>query len=197
MQFQDRPCADVPSASPARSEALGPSRRAPPLGIDPSWFERPAGSARAVLCDERGCECGPFERPFEAGIETAVAEALYLDGSWHRYEASAAALAAADAADAALARDELDAAACDVLMSQQTLRRYAERAARDLRRRAADAVDLGRDTPAACDGFSDTACAHYEALQLHRRVDADARALGAPRDALLADGDDPDGFDRY
>lgn len=186
IQFQDRPCATASTATRgARAPAGVPGRahRPPPLGIDPSWLEPPGGTAHAAICDARGCECGPSERTFHAGLGAAVAEALWLDGAWHRYEAAAA----ADAGGAV--RAELEEAACDVLMSQATLLRHGERAMRDLARRAADARDLGRDTPEACDGFSETACGDYEALVLYRRARADAKALARPRGAVLAGAD--------
>ncbi len=195
IQFQDRPCAIVPRAAaparPARRAADIPGtaqERPPPLGIDDSWFERPQGSAREPLCDSRGCECGALDRPFDAGLELAVADALYLDGAWHRFEASLVALAAPDveAAAAQRARIDIDDSACDVLMSQETLRRHAEAVMRRLRKRATVATDLGRDTPLACDGFDPAACEHYESLQLYERMSDDARALGKPRRSILA-----------
>lgn len=184
VQFQDRPCErTAPPERDTGARAANLAHRAPPLGIDPSWFAVPSGTAHAALCDDRGCRCGPARRVFGAGLAVAVADALWLDGAWHRHARLAE---VAEREGSPSARAALDAAACDVLMSQDTLLRHGERALARLSRRAANAVDLGRDTEAACDGFSAGACRDYEALLLHRRARADARALAAPRREVLA-----------
>lgn len=188
-QFQDQPCAALPTPASDVSRAArrdSDRRRAsaarPPAGIDESWFERPADVAYEPYCDERGCECGALERPFETGLPVAVADALFMDGAWHRYDSSVIALAnATPPTDSFAARTELEDAACDVLMSQRTLTLFATQTLSSLRRRAQDAADLGRDEAGACDGFSDIACDDHQAYMLYQRMQLDLQALSFPR----------------
>lgn len=117
-----------------------------------------------------------------------MTDALHLDGAWHRFEAGLVALASPDASagDVRRARLGIDDAACDVLMSQETLARHAAHALRELRKRAVQATDLGRDVPTACDGFDRAACRDCGALGLFDRMDEDVRALERPRGSMLA-----------
>lgn len=121
-----------------------------------------------------------------------MADALHLDGAWHRFEAGLVALASPDASagDVRRARLGIDDAACDVLMSQETLARHAAHA---LRERAVQATDLGRDVPTACDRFDPAACGDYGALGLFDRMDEDVRALERPRGSMLARTPGPPG----
>ena len=170
MQFQDRPCERrAAAATPVAAETLRT-----PAGMHPSWFERPAAGTAAAHCEETGCTCSGISRPFERGIEQAVADALYLDGAWHRLESD---IAPADSPDADLA------ALCDVLMSQQTLRLYAERAFRTMRSRARDAENRGLHRPGACEAGEALACEALDDFLLYRRIVADSATLRQPRRA--------------
>ncbi len=194
VQFQDRQCErtqadDARTSSTSRSTASQGARTLP-AGADPSWFATPDGVAHQAFCDESGCECGPFVRSFDSGLTFAVADALYLDGAWHRYQSSIESLLDAtqsgENARAFALRTEVEAAACDILMSQQTLRQYADRELRKLQRRAQNAEDLGRDSEASCDGFSEAACRDYQAVLTYRSMQLDAKALGQPRGTTVS-----------
>lgn len=197
VQYQDRPCSTRTSTNDRAGQGKGSlrtdvgsaaggaaRRRPPPAGIDESWFEKPAEGSYTALCDDNGCECGSLERTFDFGLEIAVADALYLDGAWHRYDAAlqeSSAPSGDRTPDAFALRAELEDAACEINIAQSTLRRFADRVLMELRRRARDAVDLGRDAPSACDGFSESACRDFESLQLYQRMLVDAKALQTPR----------------
>jgi len=80
--YQDRPCdedARSPTAPVQRTRS-----ELPTIGLHSSWFERPMHAGDRAFCDKRGCECGQLENKFEFGLAQAVADALYIDGNWHR-----------------------------------------------------------------------------------------------------------------
>ena len=191
VQFQDRPCEASVSAktSPDRFRAHSLAGRALPAGIHASWFESPDGVAHEAHCDEDGCECGPLQRRFDSGLTLAVADAMYLDGAWHRYQSSLDKLLdankASNSVDESHFRAATEDAACEILMSQRILREFADSELRRLRRRAQDAEDLGRDDETSCDGFSEAACRDYEQLLMYRSISRDARALATPRGESL------------
>ena len=169
MQFQDRPCERraAAAAAPVAAETLRT-----PAGMHPSWFERPAAGGAAAQCEETGCTCSGISRPFRRGIEQAVADALYLDGAWHRLESDIAPSGSPDADLVAL---------CDVLMSQRTLRLYAERALKTMRSRARDAENRGFHRPGACEAGEALACEALDDFLLYRRIVADSATLRQPR----------------
>lgn len=184
--FQDRPCERIAPAARER-RARRPDT---PVGLHPSWFERPARARERAWCDERGCECGAQERRFDGRLALAVSDALYLDGAWHRYERSAAALDdVANDDEAALdrLRRQLEEAACEVQMAQRTLHAHAERVLGALRARARAAEERGFDDPAACDAGGLDACEYLGDVELYRRMLDDLAALRLPRGG----GEDP------
>jgi len=145
-QYQDRPCeAPAPPGTdtpePAAPDTADRLVRAP-AGIAPGWLARPERARYQAFCDRRGCECGSLERFFHDDLSIAVADALYIDGAWLRYESRVAAM---DAATSSMARfaahAELDDAACDLLMSQRTLHLFVEPTLERLRHEASDDSD--------------------------------------------------------
>ena len=171
VQFQDRPCERVVSAdAPATGGALRT-----PLGLHASWFENPPAHSLSATCDASGCTCGPIRRPFEGGPEQGVADALYLDGAWHRLENGVGRTRSAPAARSN------EAAVCDVLMSQQTLRVYAEPVFAAMRTRARDAENRGYHRPEACEAGEAAACEALSDYERYRRVAADSVTLRRAR----------------
>lgn len=179
-QFQDRPCARAAAASTGAPVA----RSRAPVGLHASWFVRPPGSDVVARCDDDGCRCDALDRPFESGLALAVADALYVDGAWHRLE-NAVAERAANAPDGPPPEtlDRLvDEAACDVLISQRILRAHASGVLADLRRRARETEERGFDDGIACAAGDAVACEAEDALALYRRMVTDLVALRAPRE---------------
>lgn len=192
-QFQDRPCDRLPDTAQTDRSALRQAddaaarwSRPAPAGIDESWFERPSEIPYEALCDSKGCECGAMRLVFKAGLPIAIADALYLDGAWYRYEASVQAWRdASTSTESFAARTEVEDSACDVLMAQRTLMLFADSTIASLARRARDAEDLGRDTVESCDGFSENACQDFESYMLFQRLTIDLEALSDPRVSLF------------
>ncbi len=158
-----------------------------PSGIDKSWLEKPVEATYSAWCDRRGCECGPYTRVFDAGMVLAVADALYLDGSWHRYEGYALDLAKEqhNASKKISIRASLDEAACNIRMSQTILRKYTTAALKELRVSKRYAEDRGYDTPAACDLGEVEPCEIFSMYELYKRMMQDLKALKQPRDAAF------------
>lgn len=184
--FQDRPCART-----ALALADDPRAPRPPAGMHPSWFEPPSGTRARARCDESGCVCDTLSRPFDNGLALALADALYIDGAWHRYELhrnAAGGIAGTGTDEAREPHREFVEAACDVLMSQQTLRRYTERVFGELRSRERAAEVRGFDRPTPCDDGNADACAYHHDVLLYRRMLTDLGALQLPREAPAAIG---------
>jgi len=156
-----------------------------PADIDKSWLEKPDHTTYTPWCDRTGCECGPYNRVFDAGMVLAVADALYLDGSWHRYDTHALELAMQthDASKKIEIGTALEEAACNILMSQTILRKYTGRALTELRASKREAEDRGYDTPEACGLDEPEACEIYSKYELYKRMMQDIKALKSPRDA--------------
>ena len=178
--FQDRPCERRESVA----AAARPTRARAPAGLHESWFTRPAGADVFASCDEHGCRCDAIARPFDSGLPLAVADALYLDGAWHRLEEALAARRrdAFDGPPPATLDRRVDEAACDVMMSQRILRTHATDVLAGLRRRARETEERGYDDGIACETGDVVACEHVDALALYRRMVADLIALRTPRD---------------
>ena len=178
MIFQDRPC-------PIKKQATADTRQAPqqPLLIHESWFELPEQANDRAFCDRRGCECGKFERKHQGALATAVADALYLDGSWHRYESSYLAWldSPAGSAQGFDERDRMLEASCEVMMSQTLLRHYANDVVQVLARQVRTAEERGFDIEQPCLEGIDDACALYDSVQLYKRIQQDAAALRGVR----------------
>ncbi|MBX2839213.1 MAG: DUF4124 domain-containing protein [Gammaproteobacteria bacterium] len=191
--FQDRPCEDLetqkPTAAAAQSysaedsQAQSRSRTGLPENMHESWFERPSLANDHVWCDRVGCECGGLERSFRSGITQAVADALYLDGSWHRYNSMVEEL------DKTIKhsfkyqelRLYIDVAACDIMMSQNILKRYGRRTLTELKRAADLALQMGQDDPTLCDAGDQEACKKHDAYELYELIKPDLESLKLPR----------------
>ncbi len=177
VTFQDSPCAVIPV------KADKPKARVAkvPLGMAKSWFDKPSVVPDRAICTKSGCHCDMYSRKFKSGLPLAIADALYLDGSWHRLDSSLLmlelgenTLSATDRIDLQKERDE---AACNILMSQQILRLYGKEVLRELRNKQRYAEDRGLDDPADCDAGDTLVCTHTEAIDLYSRIRADIKAL--------------------
>lgn len=192
--YQDRPC-PIRLASPSPSRSRHTMRA--PAGIHSTWFERPTLTDVRASCNGVGCECGSVTRTYENGLPQAVADALYLDGAWHRLETERSAARANDGARATQAgtqagtrvgthttrgSETLQEAVCDVLMSQRTLRQHAEPVLAALRKKSRAAEANGFDQPEHCDSGNALACEYLDAVALYRRVLLDLQTLRSPRD---------------
>ena len=185
--FQDRPCDIKPAAA-----APKPSSQKLPFGIHESWFEIPEQADDRAFCDRRLCECGSHVRSHEGGLYRAVADALFLDASWHRFDTSLELWMKTPASDPAISqlRAEMIDASCSIMMSQQLLRDFARSTAAGLRKRVLSAEDLGFDIPEPCDAGVAQACDYYDSVLLYKRLLADAKALKYARDALTTNLDE-------
>ena len=181
--FQDNPCKLVVASASKSVKKTQFNKK--PVDIEKSWLEKPSGATYTAWCDRNGCECGPYDRVFDAGMVLAVADALYLDGSWHRFDNHALQLAQVthDAVKKLEINTALDEAACNILMSQTILRKYTGIALKKLRGAKREAEDRGYDTPEAC-GLDDVeACEIYSKYEHYKRMMQDIKALKIPRDA--------------
>ena len=181
--FQDNPCKLV--AASADKTVKKKQFNKLPVDIEKSWLEKPISATYTAWCDKNGCECGPYDRVFDAGMVLAVADALYLDGSWHRYDSYSLQLVQEqhDGSKKIAINTALDEAACNILMSQTILRKYTGAALKELRASKREAEDRGYDTPEAC-GLEDTeACEIYSKYELYQRMMQDIKALKMPREA--------------
>ena len=195
-QFQDRPCAVSPrGAAPARGTrresgtSVAALETPPPLGIDPSWFARPARQrARAAvrrsrLRVRRGAAL-VRRRARARGGRRAVPRRRVASLRGGPRGAGRARRGRGVRPTRAHRHRRTPRARCSCRRrrSRATPRRCSGSCASV---RASRGISAG-DTPLACDGFDPAACAHYESLQLYERMSADARALGAPRRSILA-----------
>lgn len=180
--FQDRPCEvhKQPETEPERA----PDH---PLSIHESWFEIPERADDEAFCDRRGCECGRSQRKHQNALAQAVSNALFLDGSWHRYEASYEAWLAAPAGSTRKfeTRNHMLDASCDVLMSQSLLRSFGDSVMKTLAKRARDAEEKGFDIEQPClEGVAE-ACEYFDDVLLYSRLKQDAYALRQARQSSL------------
>jgi len=178
--FQDRPCERGVSESGTRTDV--PARS--PAGVHRSWLARPAHTAERARCDSEGCSCGKLLRPLDGGIDIAVADALYLDGAWHRHDESveAARNGTPDAPGREALRRAEREATCDLLIAQQIIRLHAEPTMASLRQRVREAEERGLDDPLLCDTGDPRACESLDTIERYRRMAADLAALRTPRD---------------
>lgn len=84
---------------------------------------------------------------------------------------------------------EMMEAACEVMISQQILLKFADGVLLKLKQSTRQAEERGFDIAAPCDAGNEQACNYYDAVLLYQRVLADARALQLPR-ILLSDASD-------
>ncbi|ASJ74384.1 DUF4124 domain-containing protein [Granulosicoccus antarcticus] len=177
--FQDRPCPIViQQKTPVKTQRLMP------FGIHESWFELPQQAQGRAYCDRRRCECGELQRSFNGSLDQALADALYIDGGWHRYETSYKLWLAAPGSSKARHdyTRQMEDAACNVMISQQLLREYAEEVTERLRQKARLAEEYGFDQPEPCQDQIREACSYLDAVELLQRIQSDARALQIPRE---------------
>ena len=181
--FQDNPCSVNVSAAPQTAKKKQISKM--PADINKSWLEKPTEATYTPWCDRRGCECGPYTRVFDSGMVLAVADALYIDGSWHRYDGYALELAKEqhNASKKIAIKATLDEAACNIRMSQTILRKFTSAALKELLVAKRYAEDRGYDTPEACDLEEVGPCEIYSKYELYKRMMQDIRSLKQPRDA--------------
>lgn len=180
-KFQDRACQ---LEKPAKRVTKTKVRL--PFGIHESWFKLPGHVEGRAFCDRGGCECGPIERKHEGSLAQAVADALYMDGGWHHYETTYNDWlnTPSTSAKAYDLRERMVEASCNVMISQQLLRDFAEDVAMQLKSIALVAEERGFDVEGPCDQGFEQACYYYQSTELYRRLIADARALKIPRDTL-------------
>ncbi len=192
-QFQDRPCA---SNAPAQSAGGDTSKSAGknskyPLGMHASWFIAPEHAPQPAYCDRVGCDCASLTRNFRRGLTAAVADALFLEADWHRYAEQVIQMETNP--PTGFAKMELMAAiedsACNIQMSQLTVRNYAEYAMNDLESRAKAAIERGNVDYDLCDGSDAQVCADVDAVALLERVKLDIETLSLPRFFLIAEAD--------
>lgn len=176
--FQDRPC---PQKKPQANTQKTNYRF--PLSIHESWFELPAQAEERAFCDRRGCECGRLEKMHQDSLIQSVADALYLDGSWHRYDAAYQAWmqSPASSSESFDLREQMLEASCEIMMSQVLLRNYADDAVVILKKRVRTAEERGYDVELPCLQGIPEACAFYESVQLLTRLRQDASALKEER----------------
>lgn len=194
VTFQDVPCPVAPRserANASMSETRQASRivRPPPAGIHPSWFEVPENDRHEAFCHRDGCECGALRRPFDSGLALAVADALYLDGHWHRYESALAEWQAATANSPEFFTwlDAVQEASCDVRMSQETLRRFLLDALRDLKEVRYEAESFGYTDIDDCVIEEPASCDYVDKVLLYDRMMDDLQTLQQARGAGFDD----------
>ncbi len=175
--FQDTACTVVPKTE----KKSAPIANVIPLGIDQSWFDKPSVSPHQVECTKSGCDCGKYYREFKNGLALAIADALYLDGSWHRFEAKMSQMeihtpGSVEYNDLRLERNE---AACNILMSQKTLRLFGESVLKKLRTQKRHAENIGWDNPADCEAGDLKICEHTDNIDLYHRIVSDLQTLGS------------------
>lgn len=175
VTFQDTACPVIPKAKVKKA----PKKAAIPFGIEKTWFDMPAVVPDRAICTDSGCHCGMFSRKFKNGLPLAIADALYLDGSWHRLDSTIVqlqdeSLSSIAQADLRKARDE---AACNILMSQQVLRSFGDDVLRELRDKKRYAEDRGLDDPAECDAGDTLVCSYTDLIMVYERIQSDIKAM--------------------
>lgn len=173
--FQDNPCPVVKSPElPSKPKATNF-----PLGIHNSWFDKPKHAPDIAFCSKRSCDCGPFVRRNKAGMTQAIADALYLDGSWHRLENALLALQKVQLEQ----RNDYDAhyevqeASCNILMSQKLLLKYANATVSKLSNSRKQVENNQEAIIKLCDNGNKAACQLLDEKYLHQQITADAEAL--------------------
>jgi len=204
--FQDRPC-EIP-VTPEVKDTL---KNTLPAGIHSSWFEQPFYSEHKIACNDLACACGSISRTFSNDMSFAVADSLYIDGNWHRYEEAIARWQSAipDSALAKSLKAGVSTAACEIQLAQETLLRFASETLKDMRSKARNAEDRGSDYPELCiddteeeeeidltdlanfkvgsnSSYDAAGCERYADLMRYRSLVNDAKALQVPRTSLIS-----------
>ena len=185
--YQDRPC---PISKKKETEVT--SRNQFPLAIHPSWFDLPEQVEERAFCDRSGCECGRLEQRHEVSLIQSVADALYLDGSWHRYESSYQKWLASPASswESRQQREQMLDASCHIMMSQLLLRKYADDIIEILKKRVRAAEERGFDIALPCEQGDAKACDYFASVEMYSRILRDAAALRRSRDGANASSAD-------
>ena len=178
MVFQDRPCRIVEAVRPAPDVG-----RAIATGMHESWFERPESARGKATCTARQCACGSLVQRLNPDVVQAVAEALYIDGSWH----GTARCRRAPEKDrtrrtARTSPVSSNGSHCEIMIAQLVLRRHARTAVRTLRRDVSDASARRPDDPASCDAGDLRACTRIRNEERRAMLLADVAALRLPRE---------------
>ena len=173
--FQDRPC---PLEKVAAKTQLK-TNVSYPLDIHESWFKTPEHAADRAFCDKHGCECGNLVRQHSGSLELAVADALYLDGSWHRYESSYRRWSETPASSQQIHahRVQMMEASCEIMMAQTLLQNFSREVLLRLKKRLRDAEERGFDIEEPCVQGIDMACELYSSVKIYRQLTRDATAL--------------------
>jgi hypothetical protein len=181
--FQDRPC---PVNPPVHSAAT--PKRQFPLGINESWFDQPDYVNDRPYCDRRSCECGQIERRHRGNLAHAVANALYLDGSWQRYEMAYQAWydLPTPTAERYLKHSEMMQASCEIMISQKLLRDFAGNVVQDLDRQVKQVEAFEANSAETCQNNPHPACSLHESVRLYEQILTAAAALKTPRQAMTA-----------
>ena len=188
--YQDRPCEKAKAAtdtSANKTEAR--DRPQYPLGLHPSWFISPEFAPQPAYCDRLGCDCASQARNFRRGLDAAVADALFLEAAWHRYSAQVIKMETDPPKGIAYLQLQVDIeeSACDIQMSQLTIRNYAAYAVEELASQAEQAKSRGNTDYSQCIDPSSKECVDVEAYQLYQRVLTDLETLRSPRSYFMVD----------
>lgn len=180
VTFQDTPC--VVTKKPEQTKKKKRLARIP-FGIHESWFERPQIVPDDAYCSKSGCQCDAYSRDFDSGLALAIADALYLDGSWHRLTGKLSEFNNhfGSAAEKQHLKLDVNEAACNILMSQKILKLYAEDALKDLKRDKRYAEDRGWDNYDDCLEGNTTACEYADKTALYDRIQIDIKNLHVSR----------------
>jgi len=195
--YKDRPCMIKPKTEePAKKTGADIAgdydKDSPyPLGMDATWFETPEFATETAYCDRLGCDCGSESRNFRRGLNAAVLEALFLEASWHRYEIEVSEMqnGGLSGLEKLQKKFEVEASACDIQMSQLTLKQYADQALVDISEEAAIAKEKGDANKRLCDGGDGEACRAMNAGARLERFMMDLETLRTERKELLAELD--------
>lgn len=176
--YQDRPC---PIEPPELSAAL--PKQQFPLGIHASWFDQPDHVNDRPYCDRRSCECGQVERRHRGNLPQAVANALYLDGSWQRYEMAYQAWydLPASTSERYLKHREMMQASCEIMISQKLLRDFAGTVIQSLNRQVQQMEADDATADKSCHDDEQPACSLHESVLLYEQILMGAAALKTPR----------------
>lgn len=182
--YQDRPCAVKKSVV----KAAEPVRRYP-FNMHQSWFKIPDQAIERAYCDKRGCECGTLEQPHNGSLAQAVADSLYIDGRWHRYETSYLEWfeSASDSAESHSSREAMLEASCEVMISQVLIRDYAKDVVATVKKHKNKAEERGFDIDEPCLQGIPSACRYLEYVKLYNRLILDATALKQARQSLISE----------
>lgn len=162
-----------------------------PAGMDPSWFIRPPATTSQARCTNETCECNAQSYSYGGDKARAVAQALYIDGNWHRYQLLVNGstgeppgnvdTAIGTAAGSAVHAAKIARAACEVMVAQYILIHETEAVLRELRNRLAIGRARGFDQDGQCIQGDEAACTYQDDLRRYRMLQTDIGALRLPR----------------